>query len=509
MEANTTYPRSAIAANESNPSQPVSKEKSWSVGTLTYTTGGLVALFATLLFGDFSWQMRDRSVTPMAQWFLTTLKIPNVWFGYILNTFPALIAIILNPIISVKSDRYRSRRGRRVPFLLICTPIAALGMIGISVSPYMGHWLHSILGNSHPFGNWLQGLLGGTFLSRTILPVLQSEKRMMVLCFVFFWTAFELGSIAAWAVFQGLINDVVPRQFMGRFFGLFRAISLIDGVFFSYCLMGLIPVHFTLILAIIGCFYGLTFVWVCFRVKEGEYPPPSPREGRAYSSKAGSSWTGAVICRWWLEFSIYLKECFSNYYYISVFILIALLGIAPASFNIFVMPYRESVNLNMEDYGHYQAGCFVISACLAYFLGYFADKIHPLRMAVVTMTLYAMVMAWGSIYATNLWGFKIAWLSHVIISGCIYTSTPSLGQRLFPHTKFAQFASAASIVLSLANMVIGPIVGKIIDHSGRDYRMTFVCGFWVSIATILAAINVYIQFRKLGGPNHYVAPGET
>ncbi len=88
----------------------------WRAGTLVYTFGGLVGLFALLLLGDFAWAMRERSVAPMAQWYLNSLKIPSVYFGLFLSSFPALIGLIFCPIISVKSDRYRSRWGRRIPF---------------------------------------------------------------------------------------------------------------------------------------------------------------------------------------------------------------------------------------------------------------------------------------------------------------------------------------------------------------------------------------------------------
>jgi len=51
-------------------------------------------------------------------------------------------------------------------------------------------------------------------------------------------------------------------------------ISLIDGIIFNYWLTGKIPAHFSLIMTAAGIFYGVTFMIVCLKVKEGEYPPP-------------------------------------------------------------------------------------------------------------------------------------------------------------------------------------------------------------------------------------------
>jgi hypothetical protein len=88
-----------------------------------------------------------------------------------------------------------------------------------------------------------------------------------------FWAAFELATIAGGAVFGGLINDVVPKEVLGRFYGIFRMISLIDGIIFNYWLTGKIPAHFSLIMTAAGIFYGVTFMIVCLKVKEGEHPP--------------------------------------------------------------------------------------------------------------------------------------------------------------------------------------------------------------------------------------------
>jgi hypothetical protein len=40
--------------------------------------------------------------------------------------------------------------------------------------------------------------------------------------------------VIANAVFGGLINDVVPPALIGRFFGLFRAVSLLAGIIFNF-----------------------------------------------------------------------------------------------------------------------------------------------------------------------------------------------------------------------------------------------------------------------------------
>jgi len=488
------------SAESSASVDPVTGEKIWSAGTLTYTSGGLVLLFTLLLLGDFSWSMRERSVGPMSQWYLNSLNVPSLWFGILFSSFPAMIGLFLGPIISVKSDRHRGKLGRRIPFLLVTTPIAALGMIGLGLTPYLTSWLHGTLRDHQPFGNWLHSILDGSVFGDKLINAMQNEMFMAILCFGLFWTFFEFASIAGNAVFGGLINDVVPRSLLGRFYGLFRAVSLIDGMIFNYWLMGLVPTYFTVIMIIIGVFYGFAFLWVCLRVKEGDYPPPPEREVHPVTGEVGN---------WWIGVKAYFKECFSHYYYVSVFVMMMLAGLSFAPINVFALPYANSLNVDMKEYGHYLALTYLISLCLSYFLGWLADKLHPLRMALITLLGYAIVTAWGGIYATSASGFLVAWVLHGVLSGCYFTSTASLGQRLFPHSKFAQFASAAGILGALASMGLAPLVGQIIDVSGKVYRLTFVAGSCLSLLAMVSGIVVFFQFQKLGGAENYVAPGET
>ena len=474
------------------------KEK-WIAGTLCYTTGGLVFLFFVLLLGDFAWSMRDRSVGPMSQWYLNSMKVPSFWFAVIFSAFPSVIGLFLGPVISVKSDRHRGKRGRRIPFLLVTTPIAALGMIGLGATPYLSRFAYGVLNGDNFIGRFLHGILGGNFLGGKILSVMQSEMTLALICFAVFWTCFEIASIAGNAVFGGLVNDVVPRPLLGRFYGLFRAVSLIDGIIFNYWLMGLVPSHFAFIMIVIGSFYGIAFLWVCLRVKEGDYPPPPERE--VHPAAGGRE-------NWWIGVKSYFKECFSHPYYVSIFLMAMLASISFSPINIFAIPYASSLNLDMGTYGKYLALTYLISLCLSYFLGWMADKIHPLRMALISLLGYALVMLWGSVYATNASNFLIAWVLHGVLSGCYFTSAASLGQRMYPHSRFAQFASAYGIVHSLASICLGPLLGQIIDIS-KMYRLTFMAGFALSILGVVMGIFVYFQFMRLGGPKSYVAPGET
>jgi MFS family permease len=448
--------------------------KTWRVGTLTYTSGGLTVLFLWLLWGDFAWSMRDRSVGPMAQWYLDHLNVPSLLFALLISSFPAVLGMILGPIISVKSDRHRGPRGRRIPFLLVTTPIASFGMISLAFTPLLAKWIHGFMPN-------------------------QSEMLVSLVCFGVFWAAFEFATIAGQAVFGGLINDVVPAPLLGRFYGLFRAVSLIDGMIFNFWIMGKVPDHFTLILIIVGVFYTVAFAWLCMKVKEGGYPPAPPPETAQKSFVVGM---GDEIRR-------YCQECFSQSYYLSVFIMLMTAALAFSPVNLFGIPYARSLQVNMDAYGKSLALTYFISLCLSYFMGWMADAFHPLRMAIATLVGYLGVTVWAWFYASSPTLFLIAWVMHGVLSGCYFTSAASLGQRLFPRTRYAQFASAAGIFLSLASITIGPVVGLLIDQSGGIYRHTFAIGAGLAMLALVSAWQVHGHFMRLGGPKGYVAPEQS
>lgn len=443
------------------------ERRSWRVGTLVYTGSGLVAVFAWLLLGDFAWSMRERSVGPMSQWYLKNLGVSNLIFGLLLTSLPALISLVLGPIISVRSDRHRGRLGRRIPFLLITTPLAVGGIGGLALTPVLATWVHGLIPEA-------------------------SSTVVALACFTVFWACYEIATIASQSVFGGLINDVVPKELLGRFHGLFRAVSLIDGIIFNYAIMGHVPHHFSLILICVGTFYGIAFTFVCLKVKEGQYPPPIE--------------TATVQAQAFQGARQYFRQCFSSPYYLWVFIMLMASGITFSPVNIFSIPYAESLNVSMERYGSCLALTYFVSLCLSYPLGWLADRFHPLRMALATLVGYLLVALWGWFNVQSEQSFTTAWVLHGVLSGCYFTSAASLGQRLFPHERYAQFASAAAMVTAPVNMVFAPLVGLIIDETGNLYRFTFLMGAILASLALGAGLVVHARFMLLGGPTHYQPP---
>ena len=114
--------------SEANLPQPPEK-KTWSVGTLVYDRRALTILFVLLLIGDVVWALRARTLAPIAQLLLRNHGSSDFFNALMLSSIPTALGMLMGPFLGYHSDRCRSRWGRRIPYLIISTPITFLGTI--------------------------------------------------------------------------------------------------------------------------------------------------------------------------------------------------------------------------------------------------------------------------------------------------------------------------------------------------------------------------------------------
>jgi MFS family permease len=174
--------------------------------------------------------------------------------------------------------------------------------------------------------------------------------------------------------------------------------------------------------------------------------------------------------------------------------------------NTFMIPYARSLDMSMDAYGKCLSLSYLISLGLAFFLGWLCDVFHPLRMTIVTLAGYALVMLWGALFARTVDSFAVALVMHCVLGGCYWTCVASLGQRLYPRAKFAQFSSAGGILTALGNMTFNPLIGTLIDWSGGVWHHTFTAGCLMSCMALGIGLLVWRGFTALGGPKGYTAP---
>ncbi len=437
--------------------------KIWRVGSLAYTSGGLVALFFWLLGGDFTWSLRDRAVPTVMQLLFNKYSGSDAVTGFLFSSLPAGLGLILGPIIGYQSDRLRTRWGRRLPFLFGTIPFIVLAMVGLAASESLGRAM--------------EGLFG----AHSVLVV-------MTLC----WTVFEISCVVAATVFGGLINDVVPQEVIGRFYGCFRALSLIAGIILFGRMTAASQDHYAAIFLGAALLYGVGFTLMCLRVKEGDYPAPpeQPDRQRSLSAAVGT----------------YFRDAFGHSYYRIYFFFGIIAGMVAMPFNLYSIFYARSLGMDTGWYFHCLAVTYCISLVLAYPLGVLADRFHPLRLSIAALILYACAMAWGIFFAKNASQFAVALVAHGVFSGVYFTGSASLGQRLLPRGRFTELSSAGGVLGSLSGMAFPPALGLLLDRLGHAYWLTFRAGFILTLIAIGAGLWLHRRFISLGGPGGYLAP---
>lgn len=450
----------------------MSKGRTWRNGTLVYTAGGLAVLFLWLMWGDFAYSMKDRATGTVAALMLKKFDVSDFLFGIIMISFPNFTNIFLCPIVSYRSDRHRGRFGRRIPYLLLTTPFIVIGLAGLGFTPLLARLIRQAVGAEHI-----------------------SYNLTALLVFCFFWIILDFGTTLAGAIFNALATDVVPTEFLGRFFAMFRAVSLGCAFLFNYFVMGYAETHALVIFLGLAALYGIGLFSICLKVKEGEYPPPEAETSGPPTVKSAVK--------------TYFRECFSLPYYRWVIMASVVAGFSVVPFNIYGIFYAKSLNMDMDFYGKVSSLICLVSFVLSFFLGWFSDRFHPIRTGMVSMALQTVILFVGGRIATTESVFAWLFLVQGISIMSYNTLMASYAPRLFPREYFAQFNSAMMLINALASVIGAPLVGKFLDLTGNHYPHLFTIGGVIGLCGLGCFVMVYRGYRRYGGDSGYVAPDPT
>lgn len=450
----------------------MSKGRTWRNGTLVYTAGGLAVLFLWLMWGDFAYSMKDRATGTVAALMLKKFDVSDFLFGIIMISFPNFTNIFLCPIVSYRSDRHRGRFGRRIPYLLLTTPFIVIGLAGLGFTPLLARLIRQAVGAEHI-----------------------SYNLTALLVFCFFWIILDFGTTLAGAIFNALATDVVPTEFLGRFFAMFRAVSLGCAFLFNYFVMGCAETHALVIFLGLAALYGIGLFSICLKVKEGEYPPPEAETSGPPTVKSAVK--------------TYFRECFSLPYYRWVIMASVVSGFSVVPFNIYGIFYAKSLNMDMDFYGKVSSLICLVSFVLSFFLGWFSDRFHPIRTGMVSMALQTVILFIGGRIATTESVFAWLFLVQGISIMSYNTLMASYAPRLFPREYFAQFNSAMMLINALASVIGAPLVGKFLDLTGNHYPHLFTIGGVIGLCGLGCFVMVYRGYQRYGGDSGYIAPAPT
>jgi MFS family permease len=446
----------------------------WVAGTLTYTRRSLVRLFVWLLWGDLAWNVRDRALGELMKVFMRHVQASNRLISILTNVVPSIINFPLQPTIAFWSDRHRGPAGRRRPFLLVGVPLAGLCIVGMGLSPMIGTWVHGALG------------IQAWHIRTTIIG-----------CFAVFFLIYDVASVTSGAVFNAFFNDVVPHELLGRFFGFVRAVSIGVMIIFMMGVLGYAEKYLTPIFVAVGITYGIGFTSAVLAVKEGTYPPPQ---------EMGPS--AGPFTKMWRGMSSYARICFTEPFYLWVFAATLLPQLAFSSIYTWAQFFatQKGIDLSLDNYAKLTGLYFILSLPLAPLQGWLADKIHPLRVALIVMALHVPACLWGWFCVGNGTTFAIAYVLTGLLQVLYNTAVSALWPRILRKDAFAQLSSASALIHIPINMTYGYFLAWLLDFTHSNYRYTFLLAGVLSIVAMAVLMVLYRKFMKLGGADHYVAP---
>jgi len=454
------------------------------VGTLTYTTAGLIALFAWMLWGDFCYYLHEEVVTRVMPLVFEKHSVPKALMGLLMMSMSAALNLTLNPIISTASDRTRTRFGRRLPFLMLSAPINGLCLILLGFSENIGLAVARL-------GHWAP--------ASCIIVVL-------ILAFVMF----RITDLFVQTVYFYLFNDVVPKAFISRFMSLFRIVGTLAAAGFNFFFFKGAEHHMREIFVGAGILYLIGYTLMCLKVKEGAYPPPPadmPR-GTSFISKM----------------RVFAKECFFHRFYWFLFLTNAATSTAGATAFLTVFLYRNTLGLTDDQIGKIVGSVALLPALLMYPAGILADRIHPLR---VMRMLLNVQCVWT--FTSLIWIFWSPSPHTALITViCLMTVAVPLSSiyamlmlpmfmRVLPKDRFGQFCAANAMVICLVAMINGVAAGGFADVMlwvGRKYHHSATYGYrlvplWSVAFYQVAGFFMYMLYRewkKLGGLKNYQPP---
>ena len=464
-------------------SEAADKSAPYKCGTLSYSKVSLVMLFAWLLWGDFCFMLMEVVVPALVPLHLKSLEASSLLISVVLTTLPALLNMTVCPWVSFKSDRFRSRWGRRIPFIVATLPFLCLSLV--------------LIGWHGEFANFLHRNIG---VMRDVAPATVAIGLIAI-----FVVMFQFFNMFVCSLIQCLFVDVVPVEFLGRFNGLTRIVGTGAGIAFNFFVFPFAESHSKEIFTGAALIYLFGFGLMCFFVKEGKYPPAPVTE-----EKATSLWSGVRI---------FFKESFAHRFY-WFFFLKETFGAVAGAIAIFQIFFQKEMGLSLEQIG-WMAGIGGGAALVAmYFASIFVDRWHPLRIQAYLGVFTAVTGFTSLIWSTmSIPASMFFWLSvGGVLSLSFGNAMGAVGSltsfmRVMPKSRFGQFCSASAILRSIGTMLAGVLAGLFMDGvrwlcGGSDYayRFQFVWSWVFSIVAGFFLYKAYREWLRLGGDKDYAAP---
>jgi MFS family permease len=442
----------------------------YSVGTLAYTKASLVAMFVWMLCGSVAFTLMEAVFPVSMPLQLQRLGVPDAWMPVLMTTFAQVMNMFLSPVISFRSDRTRSRWGRRIPYIVVTLPFLCLCLVALGFTDEIGSFIrHS------------------PWVARHFSPLTAVLLVIGALIVLFnFFNAFVN------TVYWYLFADVVPAAFLGRFSGLSSLVGSASGAFFSFFVYGQIKTHSREVYLGAALLYLVGMGLLCWRVREGKYPAPTdePRQG--------ARWRRALI-----DVRTYFRECFCHPIYITYYLYSSLWAMTNACSFALIFFYVDYLGFSMDRMGKFNAMLGIAGMAIAFPLGWLVDKIHPMR-AILIATVCMIPVNFAAFYMHSFAVYMIVTALRMPVSSLISTSSGPLSVQLMPRKQFGQFCSANDMVRSFVLIFASVAGGMFVGYCHSRYGMAGYAAVWLwvcvfDLLALLCMVVVWQYWRRMGG----------
>lgn len=422
-----------ILAWDEKKGAPGADADKYTCGTLRYTPATLTVLFGWLLWGDFTMCLME-SLPGLLIMQLKDYHISNQAIGFLMTTIFTVANTVLNPVLSYSSDRTRTRWGRRRPYLLFATPFVTLFLVLIPWAPQITNALLKI------------------DAARAFLELFPFTP--LVLVFGVLIALFQIFHMFIGTAYYYLIPDTVPEPFIGRFYGLFRVVGLLGGMLFYWFVFGKAHAHMQLIFAVFAILYGVSFLLMCWKVREGQYPEIREQHGHWYSPVRN-----------------YVVECFGTPRNWIMFLVYGAIMWPSAASQFALFFYRDQIGLTETEVGRITAISQMISFGLAVPFGWLVDRwgCHKALMVGLVGGIVVSLSCFFLIH-TRVMAFVMG-ISLTIPIFLIFLALPKWTVDMYPRAQYGQFGSAGAMMGALGAAVFSPVAGWLVDITGNNYRL--------------------------------------
>jgi MFS family permease len=467
-------------------------EKKYTVGTLGYTRLGLCAVFFWLLLGDIAFVLVDQLEPRLLPVILKAQGAADREITIIISSIAAILNFAIGPVVSFRSDRTRTRWGRRIPYLVAAMPFAALFLVLTPHAPAITEWLLGIPA------------------ARRVLEALPATSPVIAV-YALLVALYQVFHLVTASIYFYLFRDVVPAALLGRFLALFRVFGSVGTFIINYWLLGMALTHTWQIFTGVAFFYAGSFAAMCFFVREGRYPEP------------GSIPAAGGKPRWIESAKTFVTESYGKSVYLWTYLArLMLYATVPVQAFLVLFPQRE-LGLELDRIGKLSSWGAFAWLPFALPLGWLIDRWGPIRVMTILLWVFLGALAGSFFFVTG----EATFFASSLVVGAVFPmlmlAQIVLAQHMFPADRMGQFSSANSMLQAIViALVIGPGAGVLLDalkdfrwrlpvpFTGElvagPYRLVYLILIVLGALSLLGIRMARRQWIRHGGPGNYTPP---